>query len=196
MELVRQTADISSTEGANQCGVVSVLLNETTPQTLEGNDWSSLSPPSIQSGGKSLRSNAGRRSCLIRNSSASVSVNHEFLGDVDATVTPAEQVVGGPETPPAGVARKLSDSLDSTWVSYGLGAQFDTSKNLSFYGVLERSSGSDYAEDFKYSVGMPLDVILTFATPSTFHGVAKHAIFAGVQRQRRSAPAEQGAQHL
>ena len=39
-----------------------------------------------------------------------------------------------------------------------------------------------------------LDVILTFATPSTFHGVAKHAIFAGVQRQRRSAPAEQGAQ--
>ena len=114
MELVRQTADISSTEGANQCGVVSVLLNETTPQTLEGNDWSSLSPPSIQSGGKSLRSNAGRRSCLIRNSSASVSVNHEFLGDVDATVTPA-----------AGGARKLSDSLDSTWVSYGLGAQFD-----------------------------------------------------------------------
>ena len=89
MELVRQTADISSTEGANQCGVVSVLLNETTPQTLEGNDWSSLSPPSIQSGGKSLRSNAGRRSCLIRNSSASVSVNHEFLGDVDATVKPA-----------------------------------------------------------------------------------------------------------
>ncbi|OLA92526.1 MAG: hypothetical protein BHW60_08325 [Sutterella sp. 54_7] len=74
---------------------------------------------------------------------ATVSVNHEFLGDVDATVTPA-----------AGVARKLSDSLDSTWVSYGLGAQFDTSKNLSFYGVLERSSGSDYAEDFKYSVGM------------------------------------------
>ena len=72
-----------------------------------------------------------------------MSVNHEFLGDVDATVTPA-----------AGVARKLSDSLDSTWVSYGLGAQFDTSKNLSFYGVLERSSGSDYAEDFKYSVGM------------------------------------------
>ena len=35
----------------------------------------------------------------------------------------------------------------------------------------------------------PLDVILTFATPSTFHGVAKHAIFAGVQRQHRSAPA-------
>ena len=43
---------------------------------------------------------------------------------------------------------------------------------------------------------LALDVILTFATPSTFHGVAKHAIFAGVQRQRRSAPAEQGAQHL
>ena len=41
-----------------------------------------------------------------------------------------------------------------------------------------------------------LDVILPFATPSTFHGVAKHAIFAGVQRQRRSALAEQGAQHL
>ena len=46
------------------------------------------------------------------------------------------------------------------------------------------------------SQAFPLDVILPFATPSTFHGVAKHAIFAGVQRQRRSAPAEQGAQHL
>ena len=46
------------------------------------------------------------------------------------------------------------------------------------------------------SLAMALDVILPFATPSTFHGVAKHAIFAGVQRQRRSAPAEQGAQHL
>ena len=130
MELVRQTADISSTEGANQCGVVSVLLNETTPQTLEGNDWSSLSPPSIQSGGKSLRSNAGRRSCLIRNSSASVSVNHEFLGDVDATVTPA-----------AGVARKLSDSLDSTWVSYGLGAQFDP-ENRGIYTQSDSSKKS------------------------------------------------------
>ena len=47
-----------------------------------------------------------------------------------------------------------------------------------------------------YGLMVALDVILTFATPSTFHGVAKHAIFAGVQRQRRSAPAEQGAQHL
>ena len=54
---------------------------------------------------------------------------------------------------------------------------------------------TDYCKDGNCVVDA-LDVILPFATPSTFHGVAKHAIFAGVQRQRRSAPAEQGAQHL
>lgn len=62
--------------------------------------------------------------------------------------------------------------------------------DLASYMVVEGRNQGQYYPDYA------LDVILTFATPSTFHGVAKHAIFAGVQRQRRSAPAEQGAQHL
>ena len=35
-----------------------------------------------------------------------------------------------------------------------VGAQFNTSANLNFYGTLERSNGSEYQEDYRYSVGM------------------------------------------
>lgn len=38
-------------------------------------------------------------------------------------------------------------------MSYGLGAQFSLTNGLNFYGMLERSSGSDYDEDYWYSVG-------------------------------------------
>lgn len=38
--------------------------------------------------------------------------------------------------------------------SYGVGAQFNTSANLNFYGTLERSNGSTYQEDYRYSIGM------------------------------------------
>lgn len=72
---------------------------------------------------------------------AHASVNHEFLGDADFTAT-------------SGASRDFSVDLSGIWVSYGVGAQFNTSKNINFYGVLERSSGSDYDEDYRYSVGM------------------------------------------
>ena len=62
--------------------------------------------------------------------------------------------------------------------------------------VYTEGNGTVSQKSTMFDTTVALDVILTFATPSTFHGVAKHAIFAGVQRQRRSAPAEQGAQHL
>ena len=70
------------------------------------------------------------------------SVNHDFLGDADATATPAQ-----------GMARDVSVDLGGTWVSYGIGAQFTASSRLSFYGMLERSNGSDYQDDYRYSVG-------------------------------------------
>ena len=69
------------------------------------------------------------------------SVNHDFLGDADSTAK-----LGN-------VVRDQSVDAAGTWVSYGLGAQFNTTKNLSFYGSLEKASGSEYREDYRYNVG-------------------------------------------
>lgn len=73
---------------------------------------------------------------------AHASVNHDFLGDADYTASLDS------------VSRDLSVDIGGTWVSYGIGAQFNTSKNLNFYGTLERANGSEYQEDYRYSVGM------------------------------------------
>ena len=74
---------------------------------------------------------------------AHCSVNHDFKGEAEATATPAW-----------GVAQKIGTDFGGTWTSYGLGAQFDLQNQMSFYGSLERSTGSEYDEDFRYSVGM------------------------------------------
>lgn len=73
---------------------------------------------------------------------AHASVNHDFLGDADYTAS-----LGS-------ASRDLSVDIGGTWVSYGIGAQFNTTKNLNFYGTLERANGSEYQEDYRYSVGM------------------------------------------
>ena len=73
---------------------------------------------------------------------AHASVNHDFLGDADYTASLDS------------ASRDLSVDIGGTWVSYGIGAQFNTSKNLNFYGTLERANGSEYQEDYRYSVGM------------------------------------------
>ncbi len=73
---------------------------------------------------------------------AHASVNHDFLGDADYTAS-----LGS-------ISRDFGVDIGGTWVSYGIGAQFNTSKNLNFYGTLERADGSEYQEDYRYSVGM------------------------------------------
>lgn len=70
------------------------------------------------------------------------SVNHDFLGDADSKARLGD------------VYRDLNVDAGGTWVSYGVGGQFNTTDNLSFYGTLEKSSGSEYSEDYRYSVGM------------------------------------------
>lgn len=70
------------------------------------------------------------------------SVNHDFLGDVDGTAR------AGART------ESLDGDLGGTWVSYGIGAQFNTDADLNFYGMLERSHGNDYTDSYRYSVGM------------------------------------------
>ena len=73
---------------------------------------------------------------------AHASANHEFLGDSNFTAKADA------------LSRRFEYDIDGTWVSYGVGAQFNTTANLSFYGTLERSNGSEYQEDYRYSVGM------------------------------------------
>lgn len=74
---------------------------------------------------------------------AHASVNHDFLGDADYKAS------YGTKAP-----RDLSVDIGGTWYSYGIGAQFNTTKSLNFYGTLERSNGTDYQEDYRYSVGL------------------------------------------
>ena len=74
---------------------------------------------------------------------ATVSVNHDFNGETEATATQG-----------ANAAQLLSEDLGGTWVSYGIGAQFNVLDNLAFYGSLTRANGSDYQENFRYSVGV------------------------------------------
>ncbi len=71
------------------------------------------------------------------------SVLHDFLGEADGTASPRQ-----------GLARDVNVDIGGTWFAYGIGAQFDMRKNLSFYGVLERSTGSDYQDDYRYSVAL------------------------------------------
>ena len=73
---------------------------------------------------------------------AHASVNHDFLGDADYSASYGD------------VTRNFGVDIGGTWVSYGVGAQFNTTANLNFYGTLERSNGSEYQEDYRYSVGM------------------------------------------
>ena len=70
------------------------------------------------------------------------SVNHGFMGDADATATSKW-----------GHSEKIHTDLGGTWMSYGLGAKSSLTNGLNFYGMLERSSGSGYDEDYRYSVG-------------------------------------------
>ena len=62
------------------------------------------------------------------------SVNHDFMGDADATATSKW-----------GHSEKIHTDLGGTWMSYGFGAQFSLTNGLNFYGMLERSSGSGIA---------------------------------------------------
>ncbi len=71
----------------------------------------------------------------------SASLNHDFMGDADYTAR-----VGN------GTVRNLTNDLGGTWFTYGIGADYAVG-NMNFYGTLERSNGSDFQQDLKYSVG-------------------------------------------
>lgn len=109
-----------------------------------GTNGASISQDDFQSLVGRLGARAGAKFAENRGTVyAHASVNHEFLGDADF------------EAAASGAASRSFDvNVDGTWVSYGIGAQFNTAANLNFYGTLERSSGSEYDESYRYSIGM------------------------------------------
>lgn len=69
------------------------------------------------------------------------SVNHDFLGDADSTATYKTQVADN------------SVDLGGTWYTYGFGLQMEPVKNLSVYATLDRANGSEYTDEYRYSLG-------------------------------------------
>lgn len=77
---------------------------------------------------------------------ARVAVLHDFMGDMEATASKANA---------AGVMQTtdLKAELGDTWVEYGIGANFNLSKNAYTFVDLEKTAGSDVKENWKWTVG-------------------------------------------
>ena len=77
---------------------------------------------------------------------ARVAVLHDFMGDMEATASKANA---------AGVMQTthLKEDLGDTWVEYGIGANFNLSKNAYTFVDLEKTAGSDVKENWKWTVG-------------------------------------------
>lgn len=80
---------------------------------------------------------------------ARVAVLHDFMGDMEATASKANA---------AGVMQTthLKEDLGDTWVEYGIGANFNLSKNAYTFVDLEKTAGSDVKENWKWTVGVRL----------------------------------------
>lgn len=80
---------------------------------------------------------------------ARVAVLHDFMGDMEATASKANA---------AGVMQTthLKEDLGDTCVEYGIGANFNLSKNAYTFVDLEKTAGSDVKENWKWTVGARL----------------------------------------
>ena len=80
---------------------------------------------------------------------ARVAVLHDFMGDMEATASKANA---------AGVMQTthFKEDLGDTWVEYGIGANFNLSKNAYTFVDLEKTAGSDVKENWKWTVGARL----------------------------------------
>ena len=73
---------------------------------------------------------------------AHASWNREFRGEADYTARLGD------------VVRREGVDLGGSWLSMGVGGQLNHSMHLALYGSLERYGGSDYDEDYRYTVGV------------------------------------------
>ena len=73
---------------------------------------------------------------------ARASVNHDFMGEIDGTASKGT------------VADSMYVDLGGTWFTYGVGAQFDVTKNLSFWGNIDRTTGGEVSTNYMMNAGL------------------------------------------
>ena len=75
---------------------------------------------------------------------ARAAVLHDFMGDMESTASKDGNVA------------HLKDELGDTWVEYGIGANFNLSKNAYTFVDLEKTAGGDVKEAWKWTIGARL----------------------------------------
>ena len=73
---------------------------------------------------------------------ARASVNHDFMGEIDGTASKGT------------LADNMYVDLGGTWFTYGVGAQFDVTKNLSFWGNIDRTTGGEVSTNYMMNAGL------------------------------------------
>lgn len=73
---------------------------------------------------------------------ARVAVLHDFLGDMESTASKDDDVA------------YLKDELGGTWVEYGIGANFSLTNSTYTFVDLEKTSGGDVKEDWRWNIGL------------------------------------------
>ena len=71
------------------------------------------------------------------------SVLHDWKGDADFTFSKT-----------AGTARTISEELGGTWFEYGIGANFNATKQVHLYADVEAANGGEVDTDYRVNFGM------------------------------------------
>lgn len=73
---------------------------------------------------------------------ARASVNHDFLGEIDGTASKAD------------LAESMYVDLGGTWVTYGVGTQFNITDSLSVWGNVDRTTGGEVSTNYMMNAGL------------------------------------------
>lgn len=73
---------------------------------------------------------------------ARASVNHDFLGEIDGKASKAD------------LAESMYVDLGGTWVTYGVGTQFNITDNLSVWGNVDRTTGGEVSTNYMMNAGL------------------------------------------
>lgn len=73
---------------------------------------------------------------------ARVSVNHDFLGEIDGTASKGN------------LAESMYLDLGGTWTTYGIGTQFNFTDSLSVWGNLDRTTGGEVSTNYMMNAGV------------------------------------------
>ncbi|MDR3910508.1 MAG: autotransporter outer membrane beta-barrel domain-containing protein, partial [Sutterella sp.] len=69
------------------------------------------------------------------------SILHDWQGDAESTFTKGGQT------------KRISEELGDTWLEYGVGANFNATKNLHLYADLEATEGAKVETSYRFNLG-------------------------------------------